>query len=149
MEHAEKQAVNWVTKGVFCWNAWIFKLCIIFSVSTHFKIRSTAVQFSHVNGHEAGKMHDLLCPLQWEWYSAAFIASLTTSHPLAAVSRLCSLVSDMVGEILPCCKQGEFSYWFPWLSLNWLSKDFCVLGGALCADYLLTFFPSEGKPEYC
>lgn len=57
----------------------------------------------------------------------------------------CSLVSDLVGKIMPYLKQ-EFSYWFLWLSLNWLSKDFCVLGRALCADCLLTFFPSKGKP---
>lgn len=50
-EHAEKQAGNQVAKAVFCWNAWIFKLCIFFSVSTHIKIWRTAVEFSHENGH--------------------------------------------------------------------------------------------------
>lgn len=145
-EHAEEQAVNRVAKAVFCWNAWLFKLCLIFSVSTHIKMWSTAVKFSHVTGHETGKMHALLCPLQWECSSVVFVVSPTTSHTLAAVSRLHSLVSDILGKTLPCWKQQEFGYWFLWLSLNWLSKDFCVLGGALYADCLLTFFPSKGKP---
>lgn len=43
-EHAEMQAVKRVVKAVFCWNAWIFNLCIIVSVSTHQNMEHNAVQ---------------------------------------------------------------------------------------------------------
>lgn len=97
--------------------------------------------------HQTGKMNAPLCPLQWECSSAAFVVSPTSSHTLAAGSHLCSLVSDMLGKILPRWKQQEFNYWFQWLSVNWLTKEcFCLPGGPVSAGCILTLSPSEGKP---
>lgn len=106
--HMENQAVSWDTRAVFVCNIRMLNLCIFFKVWSNFKHSSTSQPY--VSCHETGNIDALLCPLQWQFYSAAFYVNPASPHILAAGHHLCAVASETLAKILPWGKQRAFGF---------------------------------------
>lgn len=77
--------------------------CSIYACFKKFgqNIEHSSASQPYVTCHETGNMDALLCPLQWQFYSAAFYVIPASSHILAAGHHLCSVASETLAKILP------------------------------------------------
>lgn len=77
--------------------------CSIYAYFKNFgqNVKHSSTSQPYVSCHETGNMDALLCPLQWQFYSAAFYVIPASSHILAAGHHLCSVASEKLAKILP------------------------------------------------